>query len=433
MTTVSDHEWSEPRLYNGSRSIEPRTFTEADPISAVLVADYPDDSARAGDGAAPTWSSTTYVGRRRRRDRRRARPTAADGPPQLPADAPADEAPGTETAEPDLLDAVGAEPVGAGSEPELAAPAESARQEAGPVPDVEDTERSTRGLLANSGSMAVASLVSRVTGFLRTILIAVALGVFGVGNAYNSGNTFPNMVYELLLGGVLSSVLIPLLVHAQSEDDDGGQAYTQRLLSIAAAALGVMTILAVLAAPPLAAAFVDRGLAAGADEPVRHPAAAGDLLLRPGRHVHGRAEHPAQLQAGRLGPGREQRRHDRDDRGVLAAARSGHPQSGSITTPRSWYWGSGPRSASRRRRWCWCRRCARSASGGSGGSGRRPTRPVGCARWARSPAGSSPTWSSARSASRSSPRSVTTTAGSASSPKPICCSRCPTGSWWSRC
>ena len=46
------------------------------------------------------------------------------------------------------------------------------------------------------------------------------------------------MVYELLLGGVLSSVLIPLLVHAQSEDEDGGVAYTQRLLSIATAALG---------------------------------------------------------------------------------------------------------------------------------------------------------------------------------------------------
>jgi len=135
------------------------------------------------------------------------------------------------------------------------APDDTVAGEPAPV----DTERNNRGLLAASGSMAVASLVSRITGFLRTIFIVAALGVGGVGNAYNSGNNFPNMVYELLLGGVLSSVLVPLLVHAQSEDADEGVAYTQRLLSIAAAALGVMTLLAVLCAPFIAATFVSAG------------------------------------------------------------------------------------------------------------------------------------------------------------------------------
>ena len=105
----------------------------------------------------------------------------------------------------------------------------------------------------------MASLVSRITGFVRTILLLAALGIAGVGNAYNSGNNLPNMIYELLLGGVLSSVLIPLLVHAQEEDEDGGVAYTQRLLSIATAALGVMTLAAVAAAPLIAAAFVPAG------------------------------------------------------------------------------------------------------------------------------------------------------------------------------
>ena len=57
--------------------------------------------------------------------------------------------------------------------------------------------------------MAVASLASRVTGFLRSILLVAALGTGAVGDAYNLGNNLPNMVYELLLGGVLSSVLDP--------------------------------------------------------------------------------------------------------------------------------------------------------------------------------------------------------------------------------
>jgi len=111
-------------------------------------------------------------------------------------------------------------------------------------------------MLATSRAIAVASLASRVTGFLRSSLLVAAIGTGAVGDAYNLGNNLPNMVYELLLGGVLSSVLIPLLVRAQEDDDDQGVAYTQRLLSIATAALAAMTFVAVLCAPLFAAGFV---------------------------------------------------------------------------------------------------------------------------------------------------------------------------------
>ena len=107
--------------------------------------------------------------------------------------------------------------------------------------------------------MAIASAASRLTGFLRSLAVAAALGVLVVGNAYNTANTLPNIVYELLLGGVLSSVLVPLLVHAQERDADHGVAYTQRLLTLALAALAVATLLATLAAPLLTAAYVPGG------------------------------------------------------------------------------------------------------------------------------------------------------------------------------
>jgi putative peptidoglycan lipid II flippase len=113
------------------------------------------------------------------------------------------------------------------------------------------------GLLASSRTMAIASLASRVTGFLRSVVLAAALGTGLVGDAYNGANSFPNMVYELMLGGVLSSVLIPLLVHAEEHDADGGKAYTQRLMSIATVVLGLATVAAVAAAPLLAALFVN--------------------------------------------------------------------------------------------------------------------------------------------------------------------------------
>jgi putative peptidoglycan lipid II flippase len=116
------------------------------------------------------------------------------------------------------------------------------------------------GILRAAGTMAVATLVSRVTGLLRTAVLAAAVGsVTLVGDAYNTSNTLPNIVYELLLGGVLASVIVPLLVHAQERDRDGGVAYAQRLATIAIAGLAVVTCLAILIAPSLTWLYGMRG------------------------------------------------------------------------------------------------------------------------------------------------------------------------------
>ncbi|WP_420821680.1 murein biosynthesis integral membrane protein MurJ [Pseudonocardia acidicola] len=102
-----------------------------------------------------------------------------------------------------------------------------------------------------SSLMAVASLVSRVTGFLRQLALVAVLGLAVVNDSYTVANTLPNIVYELLLGGVLTSVMIPLLVRAQTHDPDGGETYTRRLLTIAGTALLLATAVAMLAAPLL--------------------------------------------------------------------------------------------------------------------------------------------------------------------------------------
>jgi putative peptidoglycan lipid II flippase len=121
----------------------------------------------------------------------------------------------------------------------------------------EDTDRgdggrsASGGIVRTAGTMAVATLISRITGLIRTMVLAAALGVGLVNDAYNTANTLPNIVYELLLGGVLTSVVVPLLVHAQERDRDGGTAYAQRLATIAVSVLVVVTAVAVLAAPLL--------------------------------------------------------------------------------------------------------------------------------------------------------------------------------------
>ena len=104
----------------------------------------------------------------------------------------------------------------------------------------------------NSAIMAVGSLVSRVIGFARNALIGMALGA-GIGDAYTSAQFLPSQIYELLLGGILSSVLIPLLVRRRKADPDDGVEFTRALLTFAVVSLGVATLLVVAAAPLITA------------------------------------------------------------------------------------------------------------------------------------------------------------------------------------
>ncbi|MBE1486097.1 murein biosynthesis integral membrane protein MurJ [Plantactinospora soyae] len=110
----------------------------------------------------------------------------------------------------------------------------------------------------NSAMMAAFSLISRGTGFLRQLMIVATLGLSLVGNAYTTAQIIPGMVYEFLLGGILSSVLIPVLVRRRKADPDGGQAYTQRLLSLAVLILGGAALLAVLGASVLTTIYAGR-------------------------------------------------------------------------------------------------------------------------------------------------------------------------------
>jgi putative peptidoglycan lipid II flippase len=103
-------------------------------------------------------------------------------------------------------------------------------------------------VVRSSGVMALGTIASRGTGFLRTLVLAYALGVGSVSIAYNNANTLPNTVYDLMLGGILTSIVVPLLVNAAKRDTDGGEAYDQRMFTLATTALFVLTVVATLAA-----------------------------------------------------------------------------------------------------------------------------------------------------------------------------------------
>jgi len=107
--------------------------------------------------------------------------------------------------------------------------------------------------------MAVATAVSRITGGIKAAVLSAAIGIGLVGDAYTTANNLPNIVYELLIGGILTSVVVPLLVHAQERDEDNGVAYAQRLFSLITVLVVGATALAVIAAPVLTYAYGIRG------------------------------------------------------------------------------------------------------------------------------------------------------------------------------
>ncbi len=107
------------------------------------------------------------------------------------------------------------------------------------------------GLLKSSAVMAAGTLVSRLTGFLRTLAIGGAIGVSTLSDTYQVANTLPTMIYILVGGGALNSVFIPQLVRSMKNDEDGGEAYANRLLTIVVVGLAAVTTVMVLGAPVL--------------------------------------------------------------------------------------------------------------------------------------------------------------------------------------
>lgn len=107
------------------------------------------------------------------------------------------------------------------------------------------------GLMKSSAVMAAGTMVSRLTGFIRSALIVSAIGVGFLGDTFQVAYQLPTMLYILTVGGGLNSVFVPQLVRAMKDDEDGGEAYANRLLTLVMVALGALTALAIFAAPLL--------------------------------------------------------------------------------------------------------------------------------------------------------------------------------------
>ena len=69
-------------------------------------------------------------------------------------------------------------------------------------------------LIRSSTVMAIGTIVSRVTGLIRGLLLVAVLGTTLLGDTYNVANTMPNILYNLIIGGALTAVFVPQMVRA---------------------------------------------------------------------------------------------------------------------------------------------------------------------------------------------------------------------------
>jgi putative peptidoglycan lipid II flippase len=142
---------------------------------------------------------------------------------------------------------------------------------------VEEPSGAGRSLLSASAAPAIGTALSRVTGLMRVAALTAALGLTTVADVYNLANTAPNILYELVIGGVLSSTLVPLFIHANDakkldREDDSASV----IVTVSFVAITVLTVVAVLLAPWINRLF---SLSLDGAERARQAAIGDDFLI----------------------------------------------------------------------------------------------------------------------------------------------------------
>ncbi|MEN4478181.1 lipid II flippase MurJ [Mycolicibacterium cosmeticum] len=125
-------------------------------------------------------------------------------------------------------------------------------------------ELSDSAVVSRSWGMAFATLISRITGFFRIVLLAAILGA-ALSSSFTVANQLPNLVAALVLEATFTAIFVPVLARAERDDADGGTAFVRRLVTLATTLLLIATIVSVAAAPLL----VD--LMLGGDPQVNRP------------------------------------------------------------------------------------------------------------------------------------------------------------------
>ena len=103
-------------------------------------------------------------------------------------------------------------------------------------------------LFRASSVMAVGTILSRIGGFVRSVLTVAVLGTALLADSFNVANTMPNIIYNLMVGGALTAIFVPQLVKAMDHADEGSDFASRLLTTISAILLG-LTLIGIIFAP----------------------------------------------------------------------------------------------------------------------------------------------------------------------------------------
>jgi len=118
-------------------------------------------------------------------------------------------------------------------------------------------ELSDAAVVSRSWAIAFATLVSRITGFGKIVLLAAILGA-ALASSFSVANQLPTLIAALVLEATFTAIFVPVLTRAEQGDPDGGAAFVRRLVTLVTALLLVATTLSVLAAPLLVRLMLGR-------------------------------------------------------------------------------------------------------------------------------------------------------------------------------
>ncbi|MFM8974087.1 MAG: murein biosynthesis integral membrane protein MurJ [Actinomycetota bacterium] len=120
------------------------------------------------------------------------------------------------------------------------------------TPEAPGPDPGRRALARSSALVATGTLLSRLTGLGRILTLAWALGGASLADVYNLANVTPNVIYELLTGGILTAAIVPLFVRQMLDDDERG---TSAVVTVTLGAVAALTAATLLLTPFIAWIF----------------------------------------------------------------------------------------------------------------------------------------------------------------------------------
>ena len=115
-------------------------------------------------------------------------------------------------------------------------------------------ESANPSVARSTALMSIATLFSRATGLIRTWAMAFALGNSLITSSYQVANNMPNVIYELVAGGLLAAAFLPVyMLEKERGGEESGNEFANNLLNITIVVLGILSILATIFAPQVIA------------------------------------------------------------------------------------------------------------------------------------------------------------------------------------